>query len=75
MAKSKVKKKNAGFVIEGVLNYDNENEDGINTSNVEVEDLGIYPFDKIFKQFQGKTVKITIDEPDEEIFEVPEDKE
>lgn len=65
MAKSKVKKKNPGFVIEGILNYEDK--------NVEVDEIGEYPFDKIFKQFEGKLIKITIDEPDEDITSVPED--
>jgi hypothetical protein len=65
MAKSKVKRKNPGFVIEGTLNY----EDKV----VEIEELGNYPFDKIFKDFEGKYIKITIDEPDEEILAIPED--
>ena len=64
MAKSKVLKKNQGFKIEGILDYKNK--------QVAVEDLGDYPFDKIFEQFDGKTIKVVIDIPDEEIFEVPE---
>lgn len=65
MAKSKVKIKNPGFVIEGTLNYDDK--------VIEVEELGNYPFDKIFDVFNSKYIKITIDEPDEEIVAIPED--
>jgi len=64
MAKVKIKKKGAGFVIEGVLNY----EDQV----IEVEDIGDYSFEKIFYEFNGKVVKITIDIPDVEIMEIPE---
>ena len=64
MAKSKVLKKNQGFKIEGILDYKNK--------QIEVEDVGNYPFAKIFEQFEGKTIKVVIDIPDEEIFEVPE---
>ena len=63
MAKSKVLKKNQGFKIEGILDYEN--------SIIEVEGVGNYPFSKILKQFDGKTIRVVIDEPDEEIFEIP----
>jgi len=65
MAKSKVKKTGQGFIIEGVMNYDDE--------TLEVEELGEYPFDKIFKQFDGKLVKITVKEPDEDVVAIPEE--
>lgn len=65
MAKSKVKKKGSGFVIEGVLDFENQ--------QIEVEEIGNFPFDKIFREFDGKSIKITIDEPDEEIVKVPEE--
>lgn len=63
MAKSKVRKKNIGFVIEGIMNYEGK--------TIEVEEIGEYPFDKIFEQFDGRNVKITIDIPDTEIDCVP----
>jgi hypothetical protein len=66
MGKSKVKSTGKGFIIEGILNYDNK--------TIEVEEIGDYPFDKVFEQFNGKTVKLTIKEPDEEILSVPEEE-
>lgn len=66
MAKSKVRRKGSGFVIEGVLDYKN--------LNINVEELGEFPFDKIFKSFDGRIITIKIDEPDTEIIQVPEEE-
>lgn len=66
MAKSKVRKKGLGFVIEGILDYENQ--------NINVEEIGEFPFDKIFSQFDGRTITIKIDEPDTEIVKVPEEE-
>jgi hypothetical protein len=48
MGKSKVKKTGQGFVIEGVLDFQN--------NKMEVEDLGEYPLDNMLKPFDGKLI-------------------
>jgi|GEM_PF-5285264 len=63
MAKSKVKKTGVGFVIEGILDFENQ--------CLSVDEIGDFPLEAVFRQFDGKTIKIKVDEPDEEILSVP----
>ncbi|MCD3194772.1 hypothetical protein G8S49_06250 [Clostridium botulinum C] len=66
MAKSKVKKTGGSFVIEGILNYKDK--------TIEVEEMAEpFPFDKIFKEYDGEYIKLTVKESDEEILSVPEE--